>query len=84
MPYIAKQDRNKYREILDQIQKIDTKGDLEYCIYFLMKRYMKDKEFRYSTLHDTVYAAIHCGDEYRRRNLDIRENAAMEKNGDIE
>jgi hypothetical protein len=48
-----------------------------------MVTYMKDKEYRYSTLHDTVYAATHCGDEFRRRFLDARENTAIKENGDV-
>lgn len=48
-----------------------------------MTMYMQDKEMRYSTLHDCVYAAQHCSDEFRRRYLDVREDKAMEENGGI-
>jgi len=27
---------------------------------------------------------MHCADEYRRRNLDLREDTAKEVNGDIQ
>lgn len=86
MPYIAQEDRNKYYKITDEIWnvKIETKGDLEYLIFSLMKQYMKSREKRYTTLHDCVYAAMHCADEFRRRFLDKREDEAREKNGDIE
>jgi len=84
MPYIKKAVRTKFDEHLDKISFIETKGELEYCIFKLMKRYMKDKEKRYSTLHDTVYAAVHCGDEYRRRYLDYREDTAIQENGDVD
>ena len=83
MPYIKRDRRNQYDKILDQISTIYTKGDLEYCIFKLMKIYMKDREYKYSNLHDAVYAAMHCADEFRRRYLDVRENEALEKNGDI-
>ena len=84
MPYIDKDIRPKYDKILDQMPDIDSKGELEYCIFKLMKRFMKTREAKYSNYHDTVYAAIHCGDEYRRRFLDKREDVAIEKNGDVE
>lgn len=84
MPYIHWDDRNKYDSVLNQITKIDTKGELEYCIFKLMRLYMKDKSARYSNLHDTTYAATHCADEFRRRFLDDRENSARELNGDVE
>jgi len=84
MPYIKQEERPEYRRVLDQIQEIKTKGDLEYCIFFLMQRFMKTRDKRYTTLHDTVYAAHHCADEFRRLNLDKREDEAKLANGDVE
>lgn len=83
MPYIKQEDRNKFDIILDNIKTIETKGELEYCVYKLMKIYMQDKEFNYSNLHDTVYSAVHCGDEFRRNFLDERENLAKSLNDKI-
>jgi hypothetical protein len=83
MPYIKKEDRKKFDEHLDKIEKIENKGELEYCIFKLMRKYMDDKESRYSNLHDCTYAAMHCADEFRRRLLDKREDEAMFQNGDI-
>jgi hypothetical protein len=84
MPYIKKELRYKYDEILNQMPDIDNKGDLEYCVFKLMKRFMKTREQRYSTLHEVVYAIMHCADEYRRRYLDKREDIARETNDDVE
>jgi len=86
MPYIFKSDRDKYKDIVNAIYNtngIETKGDLEYLVFMLMKKYMINREYRYSTLHDTVYAIQHCADEFRRRYLDKREDEARELNGDI-
>jgi hypothetical protein len=83
VPYIKSEDRVKFDKVLDRMPVINTKGELEYCIFHLMNIYMKDKERRYSTLHDTVYAAQHCSDEYRRRFLDKREDQAIWENGDV-
>jgi len=84
MPYIKQEDRNKYQEVLTEMPFIETKGDLEFCIFTLMQQYMKSREKRYSILHDCVYAAMHCADEFRRRFLDKREDEAREINGDVE
>lgn len=87
MPYINQNDRNKYEVIMKAIKSstgIETKGDLEYLVFALMKKFMSTREFRYSTLHEVVYAVMHCADEYRRRYLDKREDEARETNGDIE
>jgi hypothetical protein len=83
MPYIKQEQRIKYDHALVDINSIENKGELEYCIFKLMKIYMKDKKEKYSNLHDCTYAAQHCADEFRRRFLDKRENEAIIKNGDI-
>lgn len=83
MPYIKKPERLKFEEILEKIPEFKTKGELEYCIFWLMKAYMEQHEFRYSDLHDCTYSAQHCADEFRRRFLDKREDDARETNGDI-
>jgi len=83
MPYIKQEDRVQYDEVLFRMGEIKTKGDLEYCIFSLMKKYMKTRESKYSNLHDCTYAAGHCCDEFRRRFLDKREDIAISTNGDI-
>jgi len=83
MPYIKQEDRKYFDIALDKIKSMDSKGELEYCIWKLMKIYMSSRQVSYTTLHDTAYAAHHCGDEFRRRYLDSRENFARETNGDI-
>ena len=86
MPYIDKKQREKYKSFLLLIQnfpEIETKGDLEYLIMLLYRKYMSTREARYSTLHDACYAIQHVSDEVRRRFLDKRENDAKQKNGDV-
>lgn len=82
IPYIKKSDR-KYIDSKIHDIAFTNKGELEYAIFKLMTMYMKSRTFKYSELHDVTYAAIHCGDEFRRRFLDVRENEARELNGDI-
>ena len=84
MPYIEEDRRRQYNIIIDNLSKIETKGDLEYIVFKLMKKFMKTREYRYTPLHECVYAVMHCADEFRRRYLDKREDKAREDNGDIE
>lgn len=83
MPWIKPELRNKYLKILKQLPEIETKGDLEYCVIYLAKKFMSTREFRYSPLHACTYAIIHAGEEFKRLYLDKRENTAKKKNGDI-
>lgn len=83
MPYIKKEERKKFDRWLKGIEQIETKGELEYCIYWLMNTYMKKKKISYNELHNAVYAAQHCADEFRRRFLDEREDVARNLNGDV-
>lgn len=85
MPHIKALDKVKYSHIVNMInssQDIETKGDLEYLVYQLMKRYMHSRKRRYSTLHDAVYATIHSAEEYKRLHLDKREDEAKMENGE--
>lgn len=85
MPYIEEKDRPKFDNILDKIPLMNNKGELEYCVFRLMRLYMLqiNRHYRYNILHDVAYAVMHCADEFRRRFLDKRENEAREKNGDV-
>jgi len=83
MPYILNEDRKQFDDVTEQLPIIHNKGELEYIIFSLMKMYMNDRQYRYSDLHDCVYAVQHCADEFRRRYLDKREDEAIKNNGDI-
>ena len=83
MPYIKGTERRDFDTVLNEMPKFETKGQLEYAVFKLMKQYMSIREYRYSSLHDCTYAVQHCADEFRRRFLDKREDDARIKNGDI-
>ena len=98
MPYIEPPDRQRLDNVLDSLSdpinriysdyyKNDVifrnKGELEYCLFKLMKLYMSDRIASYCSLHSCVYAVIHAGEEFRRRFLDKREDEARQENGDI-
>lgn len=83
MPYIKPKDRFGYDFVLEQFGAIETKGDLEYCVYRLMSIYMKTREERYTNLHDAVYATVHAAHEFERQRLDKREDQAIQENGEI-
>jgi len=51
MPYIKPDDRTKFDEILNKLPHMSNKGELEYCVYKIMVRYMKNRDRRYSELH---------------------------------
>ncbi len=84
MPYIKQERRPRFDKFFERIHTyLDNKGDLEYCITVLMHAYMHKRDYKYSNLHDAVYAAIHAGEEYKRLNLDVREDEAKYANGDV-
>ena len=83
MPFIEEQKRPYYDNILDQLNEIICKGDLEYCIYKLILHYMKTRKYNYHNLHEAVYGTIHSAEEFKRNYLDKREDEAIAKNGKI-
>jgi len=85
MPHITSLDKTKYNHIINAIfssQIIETKGDLEFLVYQLMKKYMSSRPRKYLTLHDAVYGTIHSAEEFKRLHLDKRENEAISENGE--
>jgi len=84
MPYIKKSERDVFDEVLNRMPILTAKGQLEYCIFKLMLQYMEERLANYSNLHDCTYAAIHAGEEFRRRFLDRREDDARIDNGDVQ
>ena len=84
MPYIEPHRRVQYEDVLKELPDIENKGDLEFCLFYLLQQFMSTREQRYSTLHEAVYAAMHVADEFRRRFLDARENTAILQNGDVQ
>lgn len=84
MPYITQERR---KEVDGNPVLVWTKGDLEYKIFKLLLTFINqrdpDNACTYHPLHDAVYAAIHVGEEFKRRFLDIREDLALKSNGDI-
>jgi len=84
MPYIKQETRPQYDVTLNKLCDIKTKGDLEYCVFKLMKRFMKTRENRFDPLHDCVKGVEHAAHEYERNYLDKREDEAKKENGDIE
>lgn len=81
MPHINRSARIPYDAVLNQLPAIGNKGELEYCIARVMMRFMRSHCNRYADLHDCAYAAVHCGEEFKRLFLDRREDAAMKENG---
>jgi hypothetical protein len=84
MPYIKREFREPYDYVLDKLESIETKGDLEYCVFKLMKKFMSTRKYRYNDLHDCIKAVEHSAHEFERRFLDPREDKAIQENGDIE
>lgn len=87
MPYVDKVSRAKYNDFVIFLQgmpEISTKGDFEFLLMLLWRKFMSTREFKYSLLHDACYAVQHVADETRRRFLDKREDSARQSNGDVD
>ena len=84
MPYIPVKDRKKFEKVLNKLPIPKNKGELEFCLFMIMCEYMgMGRKWNYKNLHDVAYAATHCGDEFRRRFLDRREDEALRNSEDI-
>ena len=92
MPYIPKTRRKEYEKAISRIvyfltnvEENDAKGELNYIIFSIIKRYIDEKGLRYFRAQDFIGGTLTCCQmELYRRILGPYEDKAIEKNGDVE
>jgi len=84
MPYIEKEQREKFDEHLKEIvKKIDADGELNYCIYKLCLMYLKRLGKSYFNLSRCI-STMDCAKlEFYRKQVSIYEDIKIQENGDV-
>jgi len=87
MPYISKNDRPKFDDILtvlkNKLPEIKTEGELNYLITSILNVYLQQKGERYATYNDII-GVLECAKlEYYRRKVATYENIKIINNGDV-
>lgn len=71
-----------FPEIVDENK---AKGDLNYVIYSIVKKYIEKHGLKYHRINDFIGGVLTCCQlELYRRMAANYEDAAIDKNGDIE
>lgn len=92
MPYIKPEAREYYRnhgaldelsQALNKINLEEAKGDLNYIIFYLVRKYIQERGLGYFKISTMIGALEDCADELRRRVLHPYEDSCIKKNGDI-
>jgi hypothetical protein len=91
MPYIKQEDRKKYDDNIASIVEVllstdedSAKGELNYIIYSIIKKYIISKGERYFRYNDFVGGVLSCCQmELYRRLVEPYEDKAKDKNGDV-
>jgi hypothetical protein len=85
MPYIKKQDRNRFAEFVDAMNKLELSGpgDLNYLVTMLTHRYLNQKPESYSMYNDAIGALEGAKLELYRRHVASYENEKIKENGDV-
>lgn len=85
MPYIKKDDRKKFAQILEDIiyNPPATCGELNYLITKICHLYVDEHKECYQTMNDIV-GALECAKfEFYRRDIALYEESKIKENGDI-
>ena len=91
MPYIKKEDRDKYEHataviaaILAGIPSDRLGGELNFVIYSIVKKYFNLSEMKYAKIN-TIMGALECSrlEVYRRLAAEY-EDGAIDRNGDVD
>ena len=92
MPYITKEERPQYEDLINQIvDKLagigdpnKRKGHYNYIIFAIYKRLVKRLGIRYHNYSSLLGDLVSCVLELYRTQIGPYENEAREKNGDVE
>lgn len=85
MPYLKKEERSYYNDLIAQIERhsITSPGELNFLVTLLIKQSMKDKTINYSLLNGIVGALDCAKEEFRRRILNPYEDSKIISNSDV-
>jgi len=85
MPYIKKEDREIYEEMLEEAksQGIANAGDLNYLITMLCKQYAAECGECYRTYNEVIGVLECAKQEYYRRRVAPYEDTKIKSNGDV-
>lgn len=83
MPYITEKLRTYFDGCPIKNLKIDSPGELNYCITRLLITYMEDKQLNYQVVNDIVGAVEGAKIEFYRRVAVPYENQKIVENKDV-
>lgn len=80
MPYIKKEDREKFAP---SVGTINTPGELNYLITQLLIKYQKTKGLSYQTISEITSSVENAKLEFYRRVVAPYEDKKIAENGDV-
>jgi len=85
MPYIKKEDRLKFSELLAVLEKepINSAGELNYLLTMIVHKYLNQKPENYQSYNDAIGALEGCKIELYRRHISDYEDTKQKENGDV-
>lgn len=85
MPYIKKQDRDRFADFVAAMDKLEmaSAGELNYLVTMLTHRYLNQKPESYSMYNDAIGALEGAKLELYRRHVASYENDKIRENGDV-
>lgn len=84
MPYISQEERDEIDiKIFELSQCLETKGQMNYAISFLLHQYIKKNGLKYNNINDAI-GIIECAKmELYRSIAGPYEDIKIEENGDL-
>jgi hypothetical protein len=88
MPYIKKERRKALEHIINELfEDLNSmglnKGDLNYCITMLIKKWVETKGLSYDTLSDITGVLNDVKTEFERKVVAQYEDRKIQENGEI-
>jgi len=88
MPYIKKEERDKYEPTLSELKSLiesaTPKGNLTYLLYAISLDFIKKGGKSYTNISTAISCLNDAAEEMRRKHLNPYEDKKILENGDIE
>lgn len=83
MPYIQKEQREKFKTLIDEALKIENEGELNFVITCLLQQYILQQGESYK-IHNALLGVLTAVQlEWYRRKVSHYENSKCNQNGDV-
>ena len=83
MPYIKREDREKFKDCINALPELKSPGELNYLFTVISYYYLRSNGLSYQKINDVLGALDGAGQELYRKIAIPYEDEKIKENGDV-